>query len=449
MFDGVAQPGHRAAMSASPEPATAGPDTASLARAARPRPRDLDREPAKGLWERISRVGANPDDAPAERRRMRVVNQSAVLAFANILAFGAGYLVLGIVDLGAVAVGCAACALLTLVLQQRGARTIAPAVVLLPANLIVLIAGLRLGAGVGFQSYCFVFASVSFLLCADARLRWGLAALSAVVFVVIETVGQSSGTIAVPEAFRHALVMVSSLSSMAIVAYLFSVFRADAEESECLLAVEHARSERLLLNILPSPIAERLKADERSIADGFAEVTVLFSDIVGFTELSQRMSPAELVQLLNRIFYQFDALSDEHGLEKIKTIGDAYMVAGGLTDGNADHAARVARMGLDMLRIIEEVNRDTGHSLAIRVGINTGSVVAGVIGKNKFIYDLWGDAVNTASRMESSGVKGRVQVSRATYEILKDRFAFEARGLIAVKGKGEMETFFLEEERRA
>jgi class 3 adenylate cyclase len=418
-------------------------------RSARPRPRDLDREPASSLWERISRIGARADDAPAERRRMRVVNQSAVLAFANIMVFAAAYLALGIVDLGVVAVGCAAGALLTLVLQQRGARTIAPVVVLLSANLIVLVAGLRLGAGVGFQNYFFIFASVSFLLCADERMRWALAALPAILFLVVETIGRRSGTIAVPEALRHALVMVSSLSSMAIVAYLISVFRADAEESERLLAMEHARSERLLLNILPSPIAERLKADERSIADGFAEVTVLFSDLVGFTELSQRLSPAELVQLLNRIFYRFDALSDEHGLEKIKTIGDAYMVAGGITDGNVDHADRVARMGLDMLRVIEEVNRETGHSLAIRVGINTGSVVAGVIGKNKFIYDLWGDAVNTASRMESSGVKGRVQVSRATYERLKDRFAFEARGVIAVKGKGEMETFFLERELRA
>ena len=209
------------------------------------------------------------------------------------------------------------------------------------------------------------------------------------------------------------------------------------------IEAERERSEQLLLNILPVPIADRLKSGESTIADGFDEVTVLFSDLVGFTEMSSKISAEKLVGRLNDVFRAFDSLATDLGVEKIKTIGDAYMVVGGLPLPQSDHAERIAEMGLGMLRAIDDYNDKADEPLGIRIGINTGPVVAGVIGSTKFAYDLWGDAVNTASRMESTGAPGRIQVSESSNTLLKDTFELEHRGLVSVKGKGEMDTYFL------
>ncbi|MFE1744897.1 adenylate/guanylate cyclase domain-containing protein [Coleofasciculus sp. H7-2] len=209
------------------------------------------------------------------------------------------------------------------------------------------------------------------------------------------------------------------------------------------LRYQQEQSERLLLNVLPESIAKRLKLEQNTIADSFAEVTVLFADIVNFTELSAYKPPKELVNLLNKIFSAFDHLAEKHGLEKIKTIGDAYMVVGGLPIPREDHAEAIAQMALDMQQAIANLNDKTGESFSIRIGINTGSVVAGVIGIKKFIYDLWGDTVNTASRMESHGLPGHIQVTDSTYKLLQNRFLFKERGVIHIKGKGEMTTYLL------
>ena len=213
------------------------------------------------------------------------------------------------------------------------------------------------------------------------------------------------------------------------------------------LRYQREESEQLLLNILPKPIAERLKLNEDIIADSFPEATVMFADIVGFTQLSAQISPKQLVDLLNKIFSQFDKLADKHGLEKIKTIGDAYMVVGGLPTPRDDHAQAIAEMALDMQAAVANFNTnlniEIGQPLRIRIGVNTGPVVAGVIGLKKFIYDLWGDTVNTASRMESQGIPGCIQVTESTYELLKDRYQFERRGPLKVKGKGMMTTYLL------
>lgn len=217
------------------------------------------------------------------------------------------------------------------------------------------------------------------------------------------------------------------------------------------IVAEQKVSERLLLNLLPYPIAERLKARPELIADSipeviadsFSEVTVLFADIVAFTRFSSGMSPERLVGVLNEIFTEFDTIADQRGLEKIKTIGDAYMAAAGLPEPAADHAARAAHMALDMIDALVRFNRRCGYDLQMRIGINSGAVVAGVIGKHKFIYDLWGDAVNTASRMESHGVAGRVQVTDATRRRLGEPFLFEERGTIEAKGIGKLHTWFL------
>ena len=212
-------------------------------------------------------------------------------------------------------------------------------------------------------------------------------------------------------------------------------------ESE--LRKERNKTENLLLNLLPEPIAERLKEEPGVIADKFEKATILFADLVNFTQISTTMPATKLVYLLNEIFSSFDELTEKHGLEKIKTIGDAYMVAGGIPIVRPDHAEASAEMALDMLLAIDELNVKLEASFDLRIGINSGPVVAGVIGTKKFIYDLWGNAVNTASRMESHGVPGRIQVSFYTYELLRDKYEFEERGLIDIKGQGEMRTYFL------
>lgn len=210
---------------------------------------------------------------------------------------------------------------------------------------------------------------------------------------------------------------------------------------------EHERSEALLLNILPAPIAERLKEGHEVIADAHGEVTILFADIVGFTKLAEQRGPEQLVVLLNAIFSAFDRLTERYGLEKIKTVGDAYMVAAGLPEAREDHAAATAELALEMRRAVTRIGEEFDEPLRMRIGINSGPVVAGVIGERKFAYDLWGDAVNTASRMESQGVEDCIQMTERTYEYLKAGFLCEERGMIAVKGKAAMRTFFLKEKR--
>jgi class 3 adenylate cyclase len=214
-------------------------------------------------------------------------------------------------------------------------------------------------------------------------------------------------------------------------------------ESTELIREKNRENEALLLNILPAEIAARLKSGEHEIADSFADVTVLFGDIVGFTALSSRTTAGEVVELLNGLFSQFDELAQELEIEKIKTIGDCYMAVCGLPRPCADHTERMARMALRMADITQRYGKKMDSNLQLRIGLNTGPVVAGVIGETKFIYDLWGDTVNLASRMESTGVPGAIQVTRSVYERLKDNYDLESRGLVAVKGKGQIETWLL------
>jgi class 3 adenylate cyclase len=202
-------------------------------------------------------------------------------------------------------------------------------------------------------------------------------------------------------------------------------------------------AQQLLFNILPEPIVRQLEKDQSAIAEGYDQATVLFADIVGFTPISARMPPRELVDMLNEIFSRFDALTEKHGLEKIKTIGDAYMVVGGVPTPRSDHAVAVANMALEMREIAENIRPATGGRLELRIGINSGPVVAGVIGTKKFAYDLWGDTVNTAARMEVHAEPGTIQITERTYQLVRKRFQVEARGPISVKGKGEMPTYLL------
>ena len=210
-----------------------------------------------------------------------------------------------------------------------------------------------------------------------------------------------------------------------------------------LLEIEQMKTEKLMLNILPRPIAERLKRGEKNISGSYPDVTILFSDLVGFTKMSSTTTATELVRLLNDLFTRFDIRAEALGLEKIKTIGDAYMVVGGLPIPRPDHAALCAEMSLGMFEDLQKFNQENNAELNMRIGMNSGPVVAGVIGFTKFSYDLWGNTVNTASRMESTSQQGRVQVSPSTYEALKDLFDFEDAGLMECKGLGEIRTHLL------
>jgi len=237
---------------------------------------------------------------------------------------------------------------------------------------------------------------------------------------------------------------VMNIGAVSGVAYfLLHYFARERQQALDALGLEHERSENLLLSILPKPIADRLKHDRSTIAERFPEATVLFADIVDFTPASASLTPEATVAWLNALFSLIDSLSDRFGLEKIKTIGDAYMAVAGLPTPRADHAEAAADMALEIQRQLATRTTPNGRPLQMRIGIHTGPVVAGVIGTRKFIYDLWGDTVNTASRMESQGVPGAIQVTDAAYQRLRDRYELECRGTIQVKGKGEMLTYVL------
>ena len=254
----------------------------------------------------------------------------------------------------------------------------------------------------------------------------------------------------VPQGVVIAFFALNLLGVAATTYALLQYFVRERERAAAELARQHAalereqeRSERLLLNVLPEPVAERLKEREEVIADEFAEATVLFADIVGFTELAERMPADELVSLLDSVFARWDALAAERGVEKIKTIGDAYMAAAGVPLPRPDHAEAIASLALAMTADVERSADVLGSSLAVRIGIDTGPVVAGVIGRSKFIYDLWGDTVNTASRMESHGVPGSIQVTAEARRHLLPGFELSRRGTIDVKGKGAMDCYLL------
>ncbi len=296
-----------------------------------------------------------------------------------------------------------------------------------------------LGWDVGFHAYILMITAFS----ANRIPRWRTAAYVGVWLALYAVLGHATPVHPLSPVAHEVMVIGLQATAWATVGlYVLSLTRA-AVTAQAQLAIEHARSENLLANILPATVARRLKDGEGIIADGVADASVLFADIVGFTALSATLAPADLVVMLNEVFSRIDVLVERHGLEKIKTIGDAYMVAAGLPVRRADHTAALAAFALEMIEAIDTFDAGNGARLQIRVGIHLGPVVAGVIGKKKFAYDLWGDTVNTAARMESHGMPGRIHVSAAVYDKLRDAFVFEPRGSVEIKGKGAMATWFL------
>ena len=303
-----------------------------------------------------------------------------------------------------------------------------------------------LGVDTGYLLYSLAIACGTFLVFdpTETRERYGLTAVSALLFVtfLIIRTGESA-ILALSATNQLTLLALNGLGTALALIGCVAYFANASAVAEAEADRQRERSEKLLRNVLPDPIAERLKDQPGTVADHFESVTVLFADLAGFTKLSAGLSTTEVLDMLNTLFSAFDGLAAKHGLEKIKTIGDAYMVVGGVPEPLDDHTAAVARFALDLREVVASYAQSGGHAIDVRIGIHTGPVVAGVIGVDKFAYDLWGDTVNTASRMESHGAVGRIHVSDDVRAALGELFAFEDRGEIEVKSKGPMRTWFL------
>lgn len=305
-----------------------------------------------------------------------------------------------------------------------------------------------LGQEFGFQYYLMAIAPFVFFVPTD-DIRFPNKLLAGMIIIILAATLVVYGNMNKPiydlvdQTITPIIGFINATLSLMMANITLVIFVRATYRSEKALEFEIHKSEELLHNILPTSIASRLKESSTTIADGYPNASVLFADVVGFTELSQRIEPAALVKLLNKIFSEFDDLVDQYKLEKIKTIGDAYMVAAGIPTSRSDHAPAMADFALAMRKAVNSAHIAGTEKIRIRIGINSGPVVAGVIGKKKFIYDLWGDTVNTAARMESHGVIDEIQITEDSYQLLKDQFHCEERGSVSIKGKGDMKVYLL------
>src|SRR5262245_20025361 len=400
---------------------------------------------------RLSRIGADPRDDEELRQKKALLVLLAVLIAPVSVVWGILYLALGAtVGFSPLAYFVISVASLVVFARTRDFRfllvvQLVDILVMPTAGGQMLLGGFIPSGGVGLWG---ILAPLGALVFLDVRgaVRWFIA------FVVVFLLTGIIGELLFPDAdlplwFTSMLLALNIVGAASISFMLLATFAHQRDEALSALRIEQEKSENLLVNVLPRSIADRLKAADRTIADHFDETSILFADVVDFTPLSQLLPPAEMVGILDRLFSHFDELVERHGLEKIKTVGDCYMAAAGVPSPRADHARRTALLALDMQEAVATSAVAGREGLELRIGINSGPVVAGVIGRKRFIYDLWSDAVNTASRMESHGTPGEIQITRATYELLKDEFECRPRGTILVKGKGEMETWFLERRR--
>jgi adenylate cyclase len=398
---------------------------------------------AEALLARAARIGADPADDEDTRSSKGLLVLISLLILPISVLWGVLYLAfgspVGFVPLLYAAILAGAIAIFARTRNFSMLLRVNLLDILLAPTLSMIPLGGFLGAGgVGLWG---LLAPLGALVFSDVRgaIRWFVAWL--LIFLGSGAVGVILGPIPppIPVWFTTTMLALNIAVGSTIVFTLLAMFATQRHTALAALQAEQARAEDLLLNILPSSIADRLKVDTHTIADQFSAASILFADVVDFTPRSDLLEPAEVVGLLDHLFSHFDELAERHGVEKIKTIGDAYMAAAGVPTPRPDHARALVLMGLDMVEAMHSSD-DVGHlELELRVGINSGAVVAGVIGRKRFLYDLWGDAVNTASRMESHGTPGRVQITRATYELVAEEFECEPRGTITVKGKGEME----------
>jgi guanylate cyclase len=386
----------------------------------------------RAVVRRLTRIGEDPADPPAlAARKSALIGASLVVGVVGFI-WGAAYAALGLPTAALIPAGFGFVTFANLLVLSRTrryepAQRVQLALILgLPLLLQWVLGGFVTSSAVGVWAFVGALGAIFF----SARATpWFVAFLVGMGVLAIVDPIAASGAPLISTQVRTALfaLNIGGVGAITWAATLFFVRQRDRALQA--LDAEHARSEELLLNVLPASIAERLKREPGVVAEAHPAVTVLFADVAGFTQFVQRTSAPEVVELLDRVFSAFDELADRHGLEKIKTIGDAYMVVGGLPEPRPDHAEAVAAMALEMLDAVRAMAQP---DLEIRIGIDTGPVIAGVIGRRKFSYDLWGDTVNTASRMESHGVPGRIQVTPAVEARLRDRFRFERRGRVEV-----------------
>lgn len=379
-------------------------------------------------------------------RQKRVLVRSTrigavVSAFYTLLALFVGHDGMPIVVLSAVST----VVYLAIPLLYRYGVLLAPMVFIIAAYVLITVLCLRIGTGTGIQFYYLVGATIALLVLGIDHIVLAsvMAGVGAVLTVVLQlTVPEKTGV--QPDwAYAFGYVVSVATSWIMVMAIVWSALR-EITRAERVIEAEYHRSESLLANILPTKIAERLKDPSRPvIADKYEDASVLFADIAGFTSRASDTAPTDLVRFLDQLYTQLDALVDRHGLEKIKTSGDSYMVVSGVPDPRPDHLEALAQLALDMAQAVAGLKDPRGRAVPLRIGVAVGPVVAGVVGARKFFYDVWGDAVNVAARMETTDVEGRIQVPQDVYDRLKDRFVFEERGDIDVKGKGVMHTWYL------
>ncbi len=394
----------------------------------------------------LARIGADPRDDDDVRQKKALLVLLAILILPVSILWGSLYLALGS-PVGVVPYVYFAVSLGSLLVFARTGRFELLLVtqlldILLTTNAgQMLVGGFLPSGGVGLWGILAPLGALVFLEVREA-VRWFGGFL--VVFVATGVAGEVLFPDAdLPVWFTSTMLALNVIGTASVAFTLLASFAHQRNTALTALRAEQERSEALLLNILPRAIAERLKAAPETIADDFGAASILFADVVGFTPLAQRLPPAEMVAILDQLFSRFDVLVERHGLEKIKTIGDCYMAAAGVPNPRPDHARQAALLALDMRDVLSSSAATGQVDLELRIGISSGPVVAGVIGTKRFLYDLWGDAVNTASRMESHGTPGEIQITRATYELVKDEFVCRPRGTILVKGKGAMETWYL------
>jgi adenylate cyclase len=399
-----------------------------------------------GLVDHIARSVSGPGDDAEVRTQKTLLVLSALLFIPPSLVWSALYFVFdeplsAAIPLVYVLVTLLGLASFALTRRFALLRWIELALILaLPFALQLTLGGFVPSSGVVLWS---LLAPIGALVFGAPRAALWLVAFLALVATAGVLEGSLRGTNALPDWLRTTFFVLNIVAISTLAVTLLAVFNRQRDQAMHLLAAEQGRSEGLLLNILPKQIAERLKAGERRIADAHQDATVLFADLVGSTALALELAPDALIGVLNDVFSRIDELAERHGIEKIRTIGDNWMGVSGVPRTRPDHAQAGVRMALDVRDFVERYRTPDGRSLAVRIGLNSGPLVAGVIGKHKFVYDIWSDTVNTASRMESQGVAGRVQVSEATYALVKDDFVCEERGAIDVRGHGLLTTYFV------
>lgn len=402
---------------------------------------------AASLVARFQAIGDNPEDGEELRLRKRMFLLAIFLVMIATALWGSTYLIFGERLAGAISLAYTAFNLASLVIirRQRSIRFFLISQMVLgmavPTLHSFLLGGFAASSAVALWSIISALAAMLYFPARQA-LGWSLAYL--LLLALDGLLGSlSPARSRLPAALTTALFVLNIGGVSAIMLSILYYFQEQKNLAYELLRGEQEKAEALLLNILPREIAAILKNENRTIADQFEGASILFADLVGFTPLTARMAPVEMVNLLNRIFSHFDGLVEKYNLEKIRTIGDNYMVAAGAPRPRADHAQALAHLALEMQEYILGLPEVDGKAIQFRIGINSGPVVGGVIGRKKFVYDLWGDAVNVASRMESQGLAGRIQITQATRDLICAEFECEERGPIEVKGRGEMKTWFL------